>query len=386
MRATNRLSARAVATTTKAGYHADGGGLYLQVAAGGTKSWIFRYTLRGRQREMGLGSIAAVNLASARVSAAECRRLLASGVDPIEARGRARAAAGELFGVVAAEYIATNKAAWRNAKHVAQWTSSLETYAGRIMKKPVADVDTDDVIAILKPIWAEKTETAVRVRQRIETVLDFAAAAKKRAGENPARWRGHLDKMLPRPTKVAKVRHHPALPYAKLPGFMKRLRSMSGAGPVALEFTILTAARTNETIGATWREFDLDGKLWKVPGERMKSGRPHVVPLPDRVVEILCDLKALKTKHVFEYRGEPIGEAAMSSVLRRMKMTHITVHGFRSTFRDWASECTHHSAEVAEMALAHVVKDKTEAAYRRGALLEKRRALMDDWAAYADGG
>jgi integrase len=385
MRAVNRLTARYVATATREGYHADGAGLYLQVTSSGAKSWIFRYTLRKKPHEMGLGPITAVSLASAREKRDEYRRLLASGVDPLEARGRAREASEALFGAVAKEYIEANRPGWRNAKHAAQWENTLNTYAAPLLGKPVSLIDTEDVLGVLRPIWAKKTETAVRVRQRIEAVLDYATVAKKRTGENPARWRGHLDKILPKPTKVAKVRHHPALPYAKLPAFMRRLRKLPGAGPAALEFTILTAVRTSEAIGATWREFDLDRALWEIPGDRTKSRRPHVVPLSERVVEILRGLKAAKTRHPFEYRGKPVGEGAMASVLRRMRMTHITVHGFRSTFRDWAAECTHHPSDVAEMALGHVIKNKTEAAYRRGALLEKRRALMDDWAAIADG-
>lgn len=378
----NRLSARSVAAATAPGYYADGGGLYLQVSRTGTKSWVFRFTLRGRAREMGLGGIGAVNLASARESAAGARKQLAQGIDPIEARRRTQAA-GETFGAMAEAYIAANRAGWRSAKHADQWRNTLATHAGALSAMPVAEVDTAAVVRVLTPIWATKTETATRLRQRIETVLDFAAVANERRGENPARWRGHLDKLLPRPTRVAKVAHHAALPYADLPAFMADLRNRPGTSARALEFLILTAARTGEVVGAKSGEIDLDAATWTVPGERMKSGRPHVVPLPARAVDIVRDLLRLGEAHVFTYRGRALSNGALLMLLERMGRGDITVHGFRSTFRDWVAECTHHPAEVAEMALAHVIHDKTEAAYRRGALLEKRRALMRDWADYA---
>lgn len=386
-RGTNRLSARAVTTAKEKGYYPDGGGLYLQVSAAGTKSWIFRYTLRGRAREMGLGALSVISLAEARERAQVCRRQLADGVDPIDARDDARAAAAHTFEACAAEYIKANEAGWKNAKHADQWRNTLATYAyPTIGAMPAAAITTAHVVKILEPIWKSKTETATRVRQRIEAVLDYAKVHKYRSGENPATWRGNLEKILPKPGKVAKVEHFAALPFAEVPAFVRRLQRIEAIGALMLEFTILCAARTTESRLAVPAEFDLAEKVWNIPGARMKSGRAHTVPLSDRAVEIVELAMRLNAPFVFSYRRRALSNGAMLALLDGMQYGHITVHGFRSSFRDWAAETTNHPSEVVEMALAHVIADKTEAAYRRGTLLQKRRALMDDWAAFVTSG
>jgi integrase len=385
-RALNRLSARRVATVTDAGYYADGGGLYLQVTAGGAKSWVFRFTLAKRSREMGLGPTHTVTLADARDAAADARRVLLSGSDPLEARRAALAgkAAIPTFAAAAAEYIAEQRKAWTNPKHADQWTNTLETYAmPTIGTKLVDAIDTADVLLILRPIWESKTETATRVRQRVESVLDAQYAQRHWDRQNPARWRGHLAKLLPKPSKVRQVRHFPALPYKDMPAFMLGLRADTGTAARALEFLILTAARTNMVSKANWSE--IDGDLWTIPKARMKGKLEHVVPLAPAAVRLLAAMPRSSSHAIF--RGDRglkthMSNAAMDALLERMGYGHVTVHGFRSTFKDWATEQTDFPNEVSESALAHVVKDKTEAAYRRGALLEKRRQLMDAWAAY----
>ena len=396
-----RLSAKAVQNAKAMGsiprFLPDGGGLYLQVSATGTKSWMFRYSINGRERQMGLGSLEAVDLAGARQVAADCRRLRSQGLDPIQHRDEQRAAArlaaasSMTFNDCAAAYIESEKAAWRNAKHAAQWKSTLDTYAGPVFGKlPVQAVDTTLVLKVLEPIWPTKNETASRVRGRIEAVLDWASARGYRKGENPARWRGHCERLLPKPSKVKKVQHHAALPYGDLPDFMKRLAEQEGVAARALEFTILTAARTGETIGARPAEFDLATKTWTVPADRMKANREHRVPLCDRALAI-CEgvrpLRAADDDFVFPgllYR-RPLSNMAMTAVLKRMECSAVTVHGFRSTFRDWAGECADFPREVVEAALAHIVGDQTERAYRRGDALEKRRRLMDAWADFCAG-
>ena len=332
---------------------------------------------------MGLGSLSLVGLQEARDKAQVCRRQLAEGVDPIDARHQARATASHTFKACAAEYIKANAPGWRNAKHADQWSSTLESYAyPSIGDMPVASIDVPHVVKILEPIWADKTETASRVRQRIEAILDYAKVNNYRKGENPARWRGNLDKVLPRPSKVAKVAHFPAMPFPKVPAFIGELRAHEGMAALMLEFTILCAVRTAESRLAEPSEFDLEARLWTIPRARMKSGRPHVVPLSERAAEIAELAMKLKGAHVFMYRKRAMSNNAMLTLLDRMGHGNVTVHGFRSSFRDWASETTNHQAEVIEMALAHVISDKTEAAYRRGTLLQKRRQLMDDWAIF----
>lgn len=389
----DQLKARWVDTVRKPGDYHDGGGLYLQVTPSLAKSWILRFMLHGKARSMGLGSAHDVPLKDAREKARTYRRQVKEeGIDPVAVR-KAKTAQALLdaakaltFAECAAQCIASHRKGWKNAKHAAQWTNTLETYAfPTIGKLPVAAVDTGLVMKCIEPHWSGKTETAYRVRGRIESVLDWAKARGYRAGENPARWRGHLDELLPKPSKVRAVVHHPALPYVKLPAFMGTLRQQEGIAARALEFTILTAARTGETIGAQPAEFDLDAKIWTIPGKRMKSKREHRVPLAPRAAAVIRQMiDAQAGAYVFPggRKGKPLSTGAMTALLKRMGRTDITVHGMRSTFRDWTAEQAHFPREVAEAALAHVVSDQTEAAYRRGDMLEKRRLLMEAWASY----
>lgn len=339
---------------------------------------------------MGLGSVDLVTLAEARHAAQDARKLIRAGVDPLDAkraqRATARAASDNTFRAIAGLYLSAHEHTWRNPKHRAQWRSTLDTYIyPRLGNRPVASIATGDVMAVLEPIWRSIPETASRVRGRIESVLDYATARGWRSGDNPARWRGHLQNLLPARAKVATVEHHPALPWREAPAFMAELAQRPAASARALAFTILTAARTSEALGAPWREVDLAERVWTIPPERMKANREHRVPLSDAAIAIL---EAVKPKGrinpdalIFTGdEGQPLSDMALLMLLRRMKRRDITTHGFRSTFRDWAGETTSHPREIAEAALAHTLKDKTEAAYRRGDALEKRRALMRDWA------
>jgi integrase len=388
-RDSNRLNALKVARVSKPGRYGDGGGLLLQVSKWGTKAWLFRFERDGRERQMGLGPVADVSLAEARQSASNARKQLRDGIDPItarkEARGRARAESQRAltFKQCAEKYIAAHEASWRNAKHRAQWKSTLDRFAYPIVGSlPVAAVDTALVVKVIEPIWAGRTETATRLRGRIEVILDWARVAGYREGENPARWRGHLDKLLPARGKVRSVQHHAALPYSELPAFMAELRERDGISARALEWTILTAVRTGEALGARWSEIDHD--TWTVPRNRMKGGRDHRVPLPARVLEILSSVpRESGSDFIFAgaRQGAPLSNMAMIELLRGMR-PGLTVHGMRSSFRDWAAEKTNYPNHVVEMALAHVVGDKVEAAYRRGDLFDKRRKLMEAWAEY----
>jgi integrase len=390
-RKVKRLSARFVETVGKPGRYADGDGLYLIVSPTGAKRWQFLFRWRGKLKEMGLGSHSGLSLLDARETAAEARKLLASGSNPIETRRASRDSdeAAKTFGQEAQELIASLSPAFRNEKHRKQWTSTLRTYAAPIWNKPVAEVDTADILAILQPIWNTKNETASRVRGRVERVLDAAAAHGRRSGNNPARWRGHLDKLLS--ARPRRTKHHPALPYAEVPAFVAELREREAFAAVALEFTILTAARTTETLVARWNEIDPAARLWIVPADRMKSERSHRVPLTDRALAVLDKAKELHRDacadaFIFhgQRRGRPLSDMSMTMLLRRMGRDNITVHGFRSSFRDWAGDETHFQREVAEAALAHVVGDESEQAYRRGDALAKRRALMQAWADYIE--
>jgi integrase len=385
----NRLSPRSVATETRFGRHADGGGLYLVVDKSGAKRWVFLFRWLKKLKEMGLGGVTAVPLAKAREQAAACRAQLAAGINPIVARRSAKAES-PTFGAFADAFIATKEAEWRNAKHQYQWRMTLSTYAKPLRAKFVSEITTLDVLATLKPLWTTKSETASRLRGRIEAVLDAARAAGHRTAENPARWRGHLDKLLPRPRKLARG-HHAAMPYVELPAFITRMREREAVAARALEFVILTAARSGEVLGMIWAELDLEAKLWVVPETRMKAGREHRVPLSDQALKVIERLPALNQgdnseAYVFpgHRKGRPLSNTAMEMLLRRMEL-NITTHGFRSSFRDWAGDRTHFPREVAEAALAHTVGDETERAYRRGDALAKRRELMDAWAQYCDG-
>lgn len=388
-----QLSARLVATVRKPGLHLDGHGLYLQVSESNStarpkpkalsKSWTLRYRFNGKVREMGLGSLRSLTLAEAREEAKRCRGLLLRGVDPLGAREERRQqqvlelAKAITFGECAERFIAAHSKGWKNAKHGKQWASTIETHAEKLLSLPVQAIDTALVVKVLEPIWTKKPETASRLRARIERVLAWAATRDFRPkGDNPARWKGHLDTLLPRLDKAKRVKHHPALPFREIGSFMEELKEHEALAARALEFAILTAARTGEVIGAKWDEINFTSAIWTIPAERMKAHREHRVPLSPQAVKLLRSL---------DREGDlifPISNMAMLALLERMKRGDITVHGFRSTFRDWASETTGYSREVCEMALAHTIGDKAEAAYRRGDLFEKRRNLMSEWSRF----
>jgi integrase len=377
----NRLNARAVQTIIACGRHADGGGLYLSISPNGGRRWVFLYRWHGKPTEIGFGSARDVSLARARELAGHARAKLAEGSNPKEAR---RSSEGASFGECADQLIASMRPSWRNDKHAAQWEMTLRDYAAALRRLPVDKVATDDVLAVLKPLWHYKPETASRLRGRIERVLDAAKAQGLRSGENPARWRGHLDHLLPKRQKLTRG-HHAAMSYTDLPAFMEDLQAREGTAARALEFAILTAGRSGEVLGARWEELDLDRELWAVPARRMKAGREHRVPLSQRALNIMKAMHEIRNgDFVFEGQkpGRPLSVTALKMVLRRMKIDNVTVHGFRSAFRDWAAECTNFPNEVCEAALAHVIENKAEAAYRRGDLFEKRRKLMDAWSAY----
>jgi integrase len=389
-RSIQRLSAAKV-KTAKAGMWCDGGGLYLQCTSGADgvrKSWIFRYATKGRERQMGLGPLDTVSLAEAREKAAECRRLRAQGIDPIAHRNAERmraaldAAKAMTFDQCRDEYIKAKGPGWRSVKHRGQWQSTLETYCTPIFGEiAVQEIDVGLILKVLEPIWATKPETASRLRGRIEAILDWARVRGLRTGENPARWRGHLDHLLPAPHKVRKVMHHAALDYRKIGAFMVDLRAREGVSARALEFAILTAARTNEVLGAKWSEIDEHERVWIVPAERMKGGKDHRVPLSKAAWAIIEQMKPLRQNdYVFPGdRRAMLSNMALLMTLRRMKRADLTAHGFRSTFRTWAAERTNFAREVIETALSHVVGNKVEAAYQRGDLFDKRRRLMSAW-------
>ena len=385
------LTVKQVAKLTTPGRYGDDRGLYLQVTPAGVRSWLLRYERGGVERAMGLGPVGDFTLEEARERARKARQLLRDGIDPLDARKAERsaqaleAAKAVTFKEAATQYFDQHERKWRNAKHRAQFLSTLESYAFPVLGKlPVAAIDTGLVLKAIEPIWQSKTETANRVRGRIESVLDWATVRGYRTGDNPARWKGHLAEVLPARGQISPHQHHAALPFAEVPEFMAQLATREGIAARALEFTILTAARTGEVIGAQWPEFgDLAAKQWTVPAGRMKGQREHRVPLSDRAVAVL---KALPREADFVFpggrKGIAISNMAMAQLLKRMGRLKITVHGFRSAFRDWAAERTNYPNHVVEMALAHVVGDKVEAAYRRGDLFEKRRKLMEAWEAY----
>jgi integrase len=405
-----KLSAAAVKTRGE-GMHGDGGNLWLQVTPGG-RSWVFRYRWGSKQREMGLGAVGDVPLGEARGRAAICRRLVRAGVDPIERRRELtdRSALAEIkritFGTAIDRYIASHRPSWKNDKHVAQWLMTVgpqepgedgkprgwedpeRRERARVLRSlPVDRVDVDDVLKVVEPLWNTNRETARRVRGRIETVLYWATARGQRKGDNPARWRGHMDKLLPARSRAMAVKHHAALAWTGLSAFWNQLGAHGGSGVEALRFTILTGARTGEVIGATWAEIDLAGKIWTVPAERMKAGREHRVPLSAEAVAILERMRPLANEgqpYLFPGRkaGKPLSNMAMLMLLKKMGRADLTTHGFRSAFKDWASESTAYAGDLVEMALAHAIGNKVEAAYRRGDMFDKRRRLMEDWAAH----
>jgi integrase len=395
-RATGRLTALKVEKAKESGMYADGAGLYLRVTRQGTKNWVLRYMLDRKPHWMGLGPFPLYSLQEARARTLDARRKRHEGIDPIEARRTERAklrldaAKAITFKQCAESYIASHRAGWRNDKHAAQWPATLSTYAFPVIGSlPVQAVDTSLVLKVLEPIWIGKPDTANRLRGRLESILDFAKARGYRDSDNPARWRGHLDKLLPAPSKVRATEHHAALPYAELPCFLPTLREQEGMAARALEFLILTAARTGEVIGARWNEVNLLDKTWTVPPSRMKAHREHRVPLSPRAVAILSEMQAARhgdNDDAFVFPGRkpetPLSNMAFLMLLRRMGHGDLTTHGFRATFKTWASERTGFQNEIAEAALAHVIGDKVEQAYRRGDLFDKRRKLMDAWAVY----
>jgi len=385
-----RLSVRKIETAQQGKYE-DGNGLRLVVSKKKAKKWVFRFTLAGRRREMGLGSYPAVSLSKARDLAFECRQDVALKIDPLEKR-QIEQKKTPTFTTCAAMYIRAHRRGWANYKHRMQWVSTLQTYARPVIgAKPVDEVNTEDILKILQPIWNSKTETAKRVQGRIENILDFAAARKWRDPMNPARWRGHIDKLLPKPGRVKKVTHHSAMPYDDLPSFMAELRGNDCPSSKALQLLILTATRTGELIGATWDEIDLEAGIWTIPPERMKAKREHRIPLSDPALEIVDNIpRTVGNPYLFpgtKY-GKHLSNMAMLQLMRGMgygvkgERGPYVPHGFRSAFRDWAGETTAFPNHVLEMALAHTIKNKAEAAYRRGDLFEKRRALMGAWAGW----
>ena len=398
------LTTLKIKATNNEGAYPDGGGLYLRVNKRGARSWLFCYTLYGKPREMGLGSLDAVTLAEARTKRDECKKLLAAKIDPIDARNveqakaRLQAAHSVLFKECAEMYFEANKSGWKNKKHTQQFTNTFKTYVyPKIGNLPVQGITVDLVLKVLRPIWEKIPETANRTRSRIEAVLDFAHACELREGENSARWRGRLQKLLPHRSKLRKVQHHPALPYAEIGDFMALLKQQPGLDALALQFTILTAARTGEVVGARWGEIDMRGKVWVIPAERMKAGKEHRVPLTEEALTVLQAVNAMtgdkrkvitaadaSNDWIFPGRKviNQLSGMAMLMLLRRLKRKDITVHGFRSTFRDWVAEQTAFPYEVAEGALAHTIGNKVAAAYLRSDLFEKRRKLMEAWARY----
>jgi integrase len=390
--------------TKKPGRLSDGGNLYLETNKGKNgdlvRSWIFRFKLNGgRERDMGVGSLDSIGLAKARELATQYREQVATGIDPIEHRREARAKIAASvpvpsFDEVAKSYITAHRPSWRSTVHARQWETTLRTYASPVLGRlPVNAITTDHIMRVLEPIWHEKTDTAKRTRGRIETVLNYATVRKFRHGDNPARWTGYLSELLARPSRLAPVQHHAALDYKNIATFMAQLRQHEGIGALALEFTVLTCARTGETLGATYDEIDFDDKVWIVPGSRIKAGQEHRVPLSKatmavlhKVRKITTDIggKAGKSKLLFpnDRTGGQLSPNALLSILKRMKRADVTVHGFRSAFRDWAAEDTHFPSDAAELALAHKVSNKVEAAYRRGSMFNKRRLMMEAWANY----
>lgn len=391
----HRLNALKVKQEKTPGWYADGAGLYLQVSPNSSKSWVYRYQMAGKERRHGLGSYPDISLTEARDAASACRKLVKEGIDPIKHKkeykllNRLKSSQGVSFKQCALEYIDLQKPGWKNQKHAAQWNNTLHAYAFPVIGHlPVSEVTHELVLEVLQPIWNHKTETASRVRQRIENILDFATVKKLRQGDNPARWKGNLDKILPKRTKVQKVKHFAAMPYKNLPSYFKHLDKINSTSAYALAFTILTIARSSGTRYATWDEIDMKSRVWILPEERMKAEKLHRVPLSPEAITILRKVKKLSHgEYVFEgiKPPKPISDSAQLNLLKKSH-PDLTVHGFRSTFRDWCAEMTAYPREVAEAAMAHSIKDKTEAAYQRGDIFEKRKKLMDAWGKYCYGG
>lgn len=395
-RTKHKLTAAVVKQVRKPGYLSDGGGLVLQVSRTGAQSWLFRYRVTGGKiREMGLGSASIVTLADARRKAEQAQRQRSDGFDPIQVRREQQAQAqidtarGVTFRNCAKQFIEVNASGWKNEKHVAQWSATLETYAYPAFGNlPVAAIDTGQVLRAVEPIWSEKPETASRVRQRIERVLSWATVRGYRSGANPAQWKGNLDQILPKLSKVRKVQHHRAVPLDDLAALMRAISTHDGGAALALRFLALTATRSGEVLGATWSEMDLKAHLWTIPAERMKAGKEHRVPLSSQAIDVLREAEKTKVNNIIfsgQKTGRPLSNMAMIELLRRMNRRDVVPHGLRATFRTWCAERTNYPREVCEMALAHTIKDATEAAYQRSDMMERRRRLMSDWATFATG-
>ncbi|HDR9868711.1 TPA: site-specific integrase [Burkholderia cenocepacia] len=390
----HRLSALRVAKAVNPGHYSDGGGLYMQIADSGARSWVFRFKLDGRVREMGLGPLSRVSLGEARKLAIGYREMVGNQIDPILARREEQRRrqldisvdANVTFREAAEAFIRAREPEWRNRKHVQQWGNTLETYAYPVIGDVrVRDIDTAMIVRILQPIWTKKAETARRVRGRIKAILDAETVMGHRTGGNPARYVDHLQLVLPRSKKRSQIKHHPALPWEDLPTFVRELELRPRRAARVLHLLILTATRTNEARFARVDEFDLDSRVWSIPGDRTKSGRPLRVPLCERAVEVVrAALPKAKYGYLFPgcTEGRPLSNMAMLALLKRMSYLGITVHGFRSTFRDWVAECTDYPDSLAEEALAHIITSQTIAAYRRRDQLERRRLMMEDWGAY----
>ena len=389
--ARHKLTHSKIKSLAKPGVYGDGDGLYIRVQPSGRKSWLFIWRRFGVRREIGLGPFEGgarhVSLTAARAKADEAREIVGAGGDPKADMAERKSATTATFGTIFGEYIAAMRPKWRNDRTADTWETFAKTYAKPLHKIPVHKVSTDDVVRVLRPIWLSKAETATKAQRRIKAVLDHAKARGLRSGDNPAQWRGHLDQILPPPKKLARG-HHPAMPYADVPALVGALRRAGGVGARALEFTILTAVRSGDTRGATWDEMDLDAKVWTIPAERMKAARPHRVPLSDRALEIVQAMKA-EAVNEFVFPGQrsrrPLSDMTLAKALKTAGAGQFTVHGMRSAFRDWVAEETNFQREVAEAALAHAVGDAVERAYRRGDALQKRRKLMDAWAAFCEG-
>ena len=390
--AIHKLSPRKLASAAPGKYE-DGGGLRLVVSDAGARKWVLRFSIKGKRREMGLGSYPDVGLADVRLKASACRQQAAAGIDPIEAR-HVEPEAIPTFTACAARFIRAHRRGWKNAKHARQWVSTMKTYVKPSMgSKPVDAIVTEDVLEILSPIWTTKTETAKRIQGRIENILDFAAAHKYRDALNPARWRGHLDMLLPKPSRVKTVNHHPAMPYTEVSSFMVELSENGSVSALALRFLILTATRTSEVLQARWSEIDLEAQVWTIPAARMKAKREHRVPLPDVAIANLNALPRIDgNPYLFPggSYGRPLSNMALLQLMRGLgygvkgSRGDYVPHGFRSSFRDWSGEVSRFPRDVAEMALAHTIENKVEAAYRRGDLFEKRRKMMGAWAGYLE--
>lgn len=385
-----KLTALKVKKTTAPGFYGDGRNLWFKVSPSGSRSWVFRYTFARRARMMGLGAYPEVSLEAARELASQQRALLKnpfSPQDPLDVRQavlqaqRLAESQQVTFAEAAQEFVTLHEHGWKNKKHAAQWRNTLEAYAMPVLgSMPVAQVRTDDVLAVLKPIWVTKTETASRVRQRMEKVLDWAISKELRQDANPARWSGHLENHLPKPSKVKPVVHHAALEYVQAPVFMQQLQALSGVPALALEFLILTATRTGEVLGAQWSEIDFEKQIWIIPAGRIKGAKEQRIPLPPRAIKILEQQKTADADLIFMHKKKKLSNAALLQVLKKqLGYDSLTVHGLRSTFRDWAGEETDFAKEVIEHALAHKIKDKAEAAYARKDQLQKRRKLMQAW-------